>query len=294
MGNDEVDVVLGERIEAGPFREELSEVEVIVFDMGLFPGGVRIAVIDSGSAFLGRRTEFKSCRIGELGTVVREDDGEHLSETVEAERLLKRVEHVDYGSGVVGRTQEREHKTAGVEIHREEHFLSGDADDAVHFDHGNIRICFQERKEVVEGTPDAALLVDLVFNGFGFPFLSSACHRQIMALRSDRPRLNQVVYGFLADREGIRIGVHDVVDRLPFPCAVIHHIADLVELIFRHVDALARFPKCPAISFLRDSGYIVIFRQRALPLMSAAIADIGRVYQSRTFLRGKHAAQLVA
>ena len=205
MGNDEVDVVLGKRVETGPFREELSEVEVIVFDMGLFPGGIRIAVIDSGSAFLGCRAELKSGRIGELGTVVREDDREHLSEGVEAERPLKGIEHVDHGSSVVGWTQEREHKTAGVEVHSEEDFLSGDADDAVHFDYGNIRVGFQERMEVVKRTPDAALLVDLVFNGLGFPFFSPACHRQVVTLRSDRPRLNQVVYGFLADREGILI-----------------------------------------------------------------------------------------
>lgn len=177
VGDNEVDVVLGKRVEAGPFWEELSEVEVIVFDMGLFPGGVRIAVIDSGSAFPGRRAELKSCRIGELGPVVREDDGEHLSERVEAERPLKGIKHVDHGSGVVGRAQEREHKTAGVEIHREERFLSGDADDAVHFDHGNIRIYFQERKKVVEGTPDAAFLVDLVFNGLTLAFLPAAGHR---------------------------------------------------------------------------------------------------------------------
>ena len=237
VGNNEVDVVLGKRVETGPFREEFSEVKVIVFDMGFFPGGVRIAVIDSGPAFLGCRAELKSGRIGKLGTIVRKDDWEHLSEGVEAERLLKGIEHVDYGSGVVGRTQEREHKTAGVEIHREEHFLSGDADDTVHFNHGNIRICFQERTEVIEGTSDAALLVDLVFNGLGFPFLSSACHRQIMALRSDRPRLNQVVYGFLADRENILIRFHDVVNGLSLSCAIIHHVTDFVELIFSHVDS---------------------------------------------------------
>ena len=294
VGNDEVDVVLGKRVETGPFRKELSEVEVIVFDMGLFPGGIRIAVIDSGSALLGCRAELKSGRIGELGTVVREDDGEHLSERVEAERPLKGVEHVDHGSGVVGRTQEREHKTAGVEVHREEDFLSGDADDAVHFDHGDIRICFQERKKVVEGTPDAALLIDLVLNGLGFPFLSSACHRQIVALRSDRPRLNQIVDCLFANRENILIGVHDVVDGLPLPCAVIYHVANPVELIFRHIDAFARFLECPSVAFLRDSGYIVILRQRTLPFTTAPVADIRRIDQSRTLLRGKHAAQFVA
>ena len=37
VGNDEVDVVLGKRVETGPFREELSEVEMVVFDVRFLP-----------------------------------------------------------------------------------------------------------------------------------------------------------------------------------------------------------------------------------------------------------------
>ena len=37
VGNDEVDVVLGKRVEAAPFRQKFSEVDVIVFDVGFFP-----------------------------------------------------------------------------------------------------------------------------------------------------------------------------------------------------------------------------------------------------------------
>lgn len=35
--NGEVNVVLGKRVEAGTFRKQFSEVEMIVFDMRLFP-----------------------------------------------------------------------------------------------------------------------------------------------------------------------------------------------------------------------------------------------------------------
>lgn len=294
VGNDKIDVVLGKLIETGTFRKNLPEIEVIIFNVRFFPGRVRIAVIDSGSAFLGCRAELKCRRIGELGTVVGEDDGEHLSEGIEAKCQLKRVEHFDYGSCIVGWTQESKHEAAGVEVHREECFLAWDTDDAVHFDHRNIWIGTTESLKVAVGTSDATLRVDFVFNGLALAFLPAAGHRQVMSLRANRPALNQVVNGFLADRENILIGIHDVVDGLPFPCTVIHHVADLVELIFRHVDAFARFFERLSVAFLRDSGYIIIFRQRTLPLMPTSVANIRRIDQPRTFLRGKHAAQFVA
>ena len=98
----------------------------------------------------------------------------------------------------------------------------------------------------------------------------------------------------IRDRENILIGLHDVMDGLSFPCAVIHHVTDFVELILCHIDALARFLERPFVSFLRDSGHIVILRQCTLPFTTAPVADIRRIDQSRTFLSGEHATQFVA
>lgn len=115
-----------------------------------------------------------------------------------------------------------------------------------------------------------------------------------MTLRADRPCLHKIVHGLLADREEVGIGLYDVVDGLAFPGTAIHHVADLMELFFRHVDPLAGFFEYAEVTFLRNPGHVIPLRQRALPLTAATVADIWRSDKPRTFLGGEHAAQFIA
>lgn len=115
-----------------------------------------------------------------------------------------------------------------------------------------------------------------------------------MTLRADRPCLHKIVHGLLADPEEIGIGLYDVVDGLAFPGSVVHHVADLMEFFFRHVDTFTGFFELVEITSLRNSGQVIPLRQRALPFMAATVADISRIYKPRTFFKGEFAAQFVA
>ena len=67
-----------------------------------------------------------------------------------------------------------------------------------------------------------------------------------------------------------------------------------MELVFRLVDAFAGFFELAKVTFLSNSGHVVPLRQRTLPFMAATVADIRRVYKSRTIFKGEFAAQLIA
>ena len=115
-----------------------------------------------------------------------------------------------------------------------------------------------------------------------------------MTLRADCPCLHKIVHGLLADREEIGIGLYDVVDGLAFPGTAVHHVADLMELVFRHVDAFTGFFELAKVTFLSNPGHVVPLRLRTLPFMAATVADIRRVYKSRTFFERELAAQFIA
>ena len=114
-----------------------------------------------------------------------------------------------------------------------------------------------------------------------------------MTLRADRPCRHKIVHGLLADREEIGIGLYDVVNGLAFPGPVVHHVADLMEFVFRHIDAFAGFFELAEVTFLSNPGHIVPLRQRALPFVMATVANIRRVDKPRTFFERELAAQLI-
>ena len=76
------------------FGEDVAHLPVGIFHKRLLPGAVRIAVEDSGSFLAGLKACFKRLRIGELRSVVGENNRKQHSEVVQADSALQFVEAV--------------------------------------------------------------------------------------------------------------------------------------------------------------------------------------------------------
>ena len=99
--------------------------------------------------------------VGELGAVVREDDGEEPVEERGADGILDPVECLRDGSRIVALPDEREHQVGDGEVDGEEDRASLLPLDGIHLHDSRIRVLGHVGLEVLICPSDTAFLVDL-------------------------------------------------------------------------------------------------------------------------------------
>ena len=171
MREHEVDVVLDERVERRSLRQHPADLLVVALDVGLLLRVVGIAEEHPRAPFEPRRVvlgvgavELDHPRVGELASVVGEDDGEERPEELESRGVLQHVEDARAGLRGPRVPDEREHEAAR-ELHREEDPAPDGPDDGVELDGLDPEVQGEEREVVLVGAVDAALRVGLPERG---------------------------------------------------------------------------------------------------------------------------------
>ena len=124
-----------EFIEGASTGQDSPQIGVIVFDLSFLPSGIGVAIEHPGPEFSCDRAGFNRGRVAEFRSIVGQDEREHLSEYVQAQFLLKSVEILDDGLGVVCVPQPSKHHAA-IQLDRQQDFPSDAADDGIHLHRG--------------------------------------------------------------------------------------------------------------------------------------------------------------
>ena len=98
-------------------------------------------------------------RIGKLAAVVRETDNKELPEQLAGQSLIKAVEHIDDGCGIVAFAKESEHHLCLYEMDRQKTFAAFFSLDCVEFNDRGVGMFIHVRGEVFESTSDPALFI---------------------------------------------------------------------------------------------------------------------------------------
>ena len=234
MGHNTSHIGLFQVIERGSLLQNIPQNEVIVFHMRFLKSGVRVAVEDSRPDLTVERTDFERSRIAEFGAIVGQDDWKQHTETAEAEAMLQFIEHVDDGLRGVSGAKEQQHHSAGDELHRQQSFSAWTPDDTVHLHHGKIP---SERLEIGISPSDAALLVDLVFNGLSRPGLHHAGPRHVTSFRAEKSGIDVAVHRFFSYRELILLRFEDVMNGLTLLDSPMNQLAEKKPFLLRNVRA---------------------------------------------------------
>ena len=284
MREHEVDVVLCERVEGRSLRQHPADLLVVALDVRLLLRVVRVAEEHPRAPLELRRVvlgidaeELDHLRVGELASVVREDDGEDCLEEFEPCDVLQHVEDARRGLRSPRVPDEREHEAAR-ELHREEDLAPDGPDDGVELDGLDPEVQREEREVVFVGAVDATLRV-----GFGHrelllrpPFPAAAGLDEVGAPDTEEPRVREPVDGALAEAvEPLGVRAHHHGDGLP---ARLHGDGERGA----HVGAFgvgdlrpaARLREGSAVVRLCDIGDVVALPERAARLPVASVADV--------------------
>ena len=272
----QVDVLLRERVEGASLREYLPEVQVVVLDTPLLPRRVRIAVEQARPAPPRQRGCLDGGRVGELGSVVRQAQGEHPAEHLRAERLLQPVEHVRDGPCRVRLAQEREHQAAVVEVHGEQHLRAPPAPlDRVDLHDGRVGVRLDERPEVLHRPAVAASPVQFPLHALLPPRPHLHGHGQGAPRRAwQEPAVYVPVDRLLAAGELAVVRRHDMVDRLPFRQPGREDAAHPAPFRLREGGPFASAAQKGLVGFVGRVVDVVLLAQHALVLVAAAVAHV--------------------
>ena len=287
MREHEVDVVLCERVKGRSLRQHPADLLVVTLDVRLLLRVVRVAEEHPRAPLELRRVvlgvdaeELNHLRVGELASVVGEDDGEQRPEELEPRDVLQHVEDARAGLRGPRVPDEREHEAAR-ELHREEDPAPDGSDDGVELDGLDPEVQGEEREVVLVGAVDAALRVGLRHREVlpRPPFPAAAGLDEIRAPDAEEARVREPVDGALAEAVELRgVRAHHHGDGLP---ARLHGDGERGA----HVGAFgvgdlrpaARLREGPAVVRLRGVGDVVALSERAARLPVAPVADVGGV-----------------
>ena len=278
---DEVDVVLGERVERDAVREDPAFLAVFALDVRLLRGAVGVAVeqVDAPRRDL-RRVVFgigpevlDHLRVAELRAVVREDDEEELLEQIRACELPQFVEEARAGRRILLLAEECDHDVSRQE-HCEEDLPSDLADDGVEFGPFRHVVGAAELDEGLVVASDAAL--GLALGLLPLPALPApAGLGKVSALRVEEPARDVVVHGALGDALELVGIVHNHVPHgLPLEDAGRKHLVHRLDVSVRGVDARARVVQQALAVGLRSLGDVDALHERAGLELLAPVADV--------------------
>ncbi len=280
MAEDQVDGLLRDAGDGDALREDRAEILVSVLDMRLLPGVERGAVEDARPRPVGEPAPLHGRGVGELGSVVRQEDGEEEAEGLRPERLLQPVERLYHRERGAGVADEGGHERAGVQVHGEQHPPLARPQDAVDLDDGGVRVRGDERLAVVEAAPVPAVRVDLVVDGLPRPWLHARGAGHVGPVHPGQEAAGDVaVQRPEADGEGVRTAGHDVREGLAEAEAAQDGLADGVELQPVQVGAPPRRGEQAAVLPVGRGAVMPHLRKAAFRPRRAAVAHVGGAVQ---------------
>ena len=270
---DEVQVLLREVVEAHALDQDLPHLDVVALDASLLPGLAGIAV--EHPAVLRERLE--RLGIAELRPPVAEQDPEHHRVLHVEERRMDLRDRVVHGLGVLVVEQDAEHHHRLHVEERHDDLAALASLKRVHLRDAPDRelVRDEELHEVLEATPLAARLVDLVLAGLALPRPDHARTGLVspLALR-ESPLVHVPVERPQAAVEAgpVRRVGHE--DRTPVLQSLLDQAVVAPELLAR--DERPRVRRAPELAGLlvRDLGRVVGVQARAPVDIRAVVADV--------------------
>ncbi len=166
MGQQQVNVFLGQMIEGHTFGQDAAQERMDVLDSRLLVGRGGIAVEDARDR-LPLMQAFQGDGIGELGAVVGEDNGEHTAENICAEGFSEGPEDVNDGLRGIPFADKGKKQVAVGEEQSQQYFPSNFSNDRVHLHNGEMGVFRHKFQIVLIAATDAAGGVNLVRDGLG-------------------------------------------------------------------------------------------------------------------------------
>lgn len=222
------------------------------------------------------RVQFQGFGVGELGTVVGEQDGEEAPEAVGSGQGPEPLEGVDDGLRVVAVPEEGQHEAAPDELQGEQDLAAPASDDGVHLDRGQVRRGGEERLIVLIGAPDPALRVDLVLDGLAGSRLEHADAGHVAVLGGQQAAADVAVDGLLVEVEAVGVVREDVVDGLSLLDERTDQRIEAEQFVLGDVRPAARLDQDVAVVPVGGLVEVVLLAQDAAGLVLAAVANVGR------------------
>ena len=214
-------------------------------------------------------------RIGKLAAVVRETHNKELPEQLAGQSLIKAVEHIDDGCGIVAFAKESEHHLCLYEMDRQKTFASFFPLDCVEFNDRGVGMFIHVRGEVFESTSDPALLIHLDMNSL-FAGAEAYFPLEVQVHGREDTCIDVAVDGAFAHHDLILVaGTYMVRGLLVFDKRRDQSVEE-PNLFFREGNAGPALREQEFVSLVSGLGVIELFFQGAFDTFWAAVADIGR------------------
>ena len=143
-----------------PF-ENTSDQLVVHFDCAFLIRASCVTVENSGTDYPCLLVTFDGNRIGELASIVCQNNRKQFLEQSIAQGLIEMVEDIDYGLCRVGFPQISKHQSAGDKVNRQETFAAHRTDNRIHLNDRGIRMLLEEELKILVVTADAAAFIHL-------------------------------------------------------------------------------------------------------------------------------------
>ena len=282
---DEVDVILHEPAEIRTLGNHIPEQFVIPFRRTLLPGSLRVTVKDSGTDLSGTApVTFNLYRIGELTSVVCQNDGKKSGEQLMSQHPVQTVEYFNYRRRIIGIPQESQHEFRFDEMDRQQDFSALFTFHRVDLYDGSIRMRFHICFVILICSADPALLVDFEDTGLILSGTETDTAREVDASCLQDTAGKEAVKCALTGHDGIRVGCNDVIQGQTLLNQGRDEIVDLFDLFFRKRDSGVGFRPDINVFPLSGSGLVNMLFQRAEAALDTSVADIWGLLQKSTGL----------
>ena len=214
-------------------------------------------------------------RIGKLAAVVRKTDNKELPEQLAGQSLIKAVEHIDDGCGIVAFAKESEHHLCLYEMDRQKTFASFFFFFFVEFNDRGVGMFIHVRGEVFESTSDPALFIHFDLDSL-FAGTEAYFPLEVQVHGREDTCIDVAVDGAFAHHDLILVaGTYMVRGLLVFDKRRDQSVEE-PNLFFREGNAGPAFREQEFVSLVSGLGVIELFFQGAFDTFWAAVADIGR------------------
>lgn len=237
--------------------------------------------------------QFNGGRIGKLAAVVRETYNKELPEQLAGQGLIKAVEHIDNGCGIVAFAKESEHHLCLYEMDRQKTFASFFSLDCVEFNNRGVGMFIHVRGEVFESTSDPALLIHLDMNSL-FAGAKAYFPLEVQVHGREYTCIDVAVDGAFAHHDLIPVSGAYVVRGLLVFDKRRDQFVEEPYLFFREGNAGPALGERELIRVVSGPGIIELLFQGAFNAFWAAVADIRGPGKSRTLFFPEITAEGIA
>lgn len=172
--------------------------------------------------------------------------------------------------------EEGQHQvTIPLKVEGEENLAALVALDGIHFHHSQIRMLVTEDSEILVGSANATLLINLALNRLALSGLPANDPWLVKVLGREKAAADVPIKGLNRASHLVGIVRTYVMKRLPLQDKGADEAIQLQEFFFGDVGAGATFRKKVGVRHLRHFRDIISFHEHALPFFLTTVANIG-------------------